>query len=237
MHQVAHQHRSGFSREMRTPVAIRIALVGASALDAELTAAALNQCSAIEVVAASSDLDFCLARCQRVWPELLILDPNLGTEVVQRALEQVNAGAAQHVLVLDDQVRRGRLIQLLPHANVSYLSRQSGLEALTSGIKQIHHTGKRVFDPALRACLKKEPTGYVLDGTSHDCELDQLTARELQVLILLAEGRSVKNCAQHLELAESTIDNHKSRMMKKLDIHKIVELSHLAIREGLVVVR
>lgn len=128
-------------------------------------------------------------------------------------------------------------MQLLEHTNVSYVTRQGGLETLVKCIKQIHQTGKRVFDPAIREWLRKEPTGLVLENCPQACALDLLTARELQVLILLAEGRSVKSCAQHLELAESTIDNHKARLMKKLDVHKIVELSHLAIREGLIVVR
>jgi DNA-binding NarL/FixJ family response regulator len=54
------------------------------------------------------------------------------------------------------------------------------------------------------------------------------------VLINLAQGSSVKQCAKTLGIGTSTVGNHKSRLMKKLNVHKTVELVHLAMREGLV---
>ncbi len=64
--------------------------------------------------------------------------------------------------------------------------------------------------------------------------LASLTPRELQVLRLVTLGYSVRECAEKLGLSHSTVDNHKSRMMAKLNIHKSIELVYLAIREGLV---
>jgi len=64
--------------------------------------------------------------------------------------------------------------------------------------------------------------------------LAQLTRRELQVLRLVAQGHSVRQCAEILSRSESTIDNHKARIMKKLGMHRAVELTRFAIREGLV---
>jgi len=58
--------------------------------------------------------------------------------------------------------------------------------------------------------------------------------RELEVLRLIAAGHSVKECAKLLGRSTSTIDNHKARLMKKLNCHRLVELTRLAIREGLV---
>jgi two-component system invasion response regulator UvrY len=86
------------------------------------------------------------------------------------------------------------------------------------------------------AQISRRAGKYRLDRPHAHPSLALLTARELQVMTLLARGYSVRRCAQQLGLAESTIDNHKSRLMKKLDIHKVVELTHLAIREGLIVV-
>jgi len=50
----------------------------------------------------------------------------------------------------------------------------------------------------------------------------------------LAVGRSVRICAEHLKLSANTVDNHKSRLMKKLRLHKAAELTHFAIRHGLI---
>jgi DNA-binding NarL/FixJ family response regulator len=63
-----------------------------------------------------------------------------------------------------------------------------------------------------------------------------LTSRELDVLRLLARGSSVRDCARQLQLSASTVDNHKTRLMKKLQIHKSSELTQLAIRDGLITV-
>ena len=52
---------------------------------------------------------------------------------------------------------------------------------------------------------------------------------------MLAEGQSVKQCATDLGLSYSTIDNHKSRLMKKLGIHKASEITYQAISQGLIV--
>ena len=52
------------------------------------------------------------------------------------------------------------------------------------------------------------------------------------MLRLIALGRSVRDCAHILDLARSTVDNHKSRLMKKLGLRKSQDLTRLAIREG-----
>jgi DNA-binding NarL/FixJ family response regulator len=62
-----------------------------------------------------------------------------------------------------------------------------------------------------------------------------LSERERQIMRLLAQGQSVRECALALGLAHSTIDNHKARLMKKLGVHKISELTCRAVREGLIV--
>ena len=63
--------------------------------------------------------------------------------------------------------------------------------------------------------------------------LGQLTRREVDVLLHIAQGYTVKQCAQALGISPSTADNHKSRLMRKLRVHKTVDLARLALRCGL----
>ncbi len=65
-------------------------------------------------------------------------------------------------------------------------------------------------------------------GTPH------LTAREFEVLSHLATGRTVKETAAAMKLAAATVDNHKTRIMRKVDVHNSVQLTRYAIREGIV---
>ncbi len=63
---------------------------------------------------------------------------------------------------------------------------------------------------------------------------EQLTARELQVLQLVAEGKSTKEAASALNITFKTAESHRSRIMEKLNIHETAGLVRYAIRRGLV---
>ena len=73
------------------------------------------------------------------------------------------------------------------------------------------------------ACLTKEPL-----------PADPLTSREKQVLQLIAEGQSTKEAAANLGISAKTAESHRTRIMRKLDIHEIAGLVRFAIREKLV---
>ncbi len=61
-----------------------------------------------------------------------------------------------------------------------------------------------------------------------------LTDREREILTHLALGRTVKETAELLGIATTTVDNHKTRIMRKINVHSKVALTHFAIREGMV---
>lgn len=106
------------------------------------------------------------------------------------------------------------------------------LEAITNAIRDAA-AGRPYFSERLRGRLRIDGAHGRL-GVAERTKLSQLTARQLQVLRLLAKGRSVKEVARALGLSEKSVDSHKYRIMSKLDIHDRVELARYAIREGLV---
>ena len=67
-----------------------------------------------------------------------------------------------------------------------------------------------------------------------DMPPDPLSARERQVLQLIAEGKSTKEAANVLGISYKTADSHRSRLMEKLDIHETASLVRYAIRQGLI---
>ncbi len=76
--------------------------------------------------------------------------------------------------------------------------------------------------------------GGVRLARSNQGVLAMLSPRELDVIKLVAVGRSKKQIARELHISLSTVENHTANMMKKLGIHDRVELARLAIREKLV---
>jgi DNA-binding NarL/FixJ family response regulator len=67
-----------------------------------------------------------------------------------------------------------------------------------------------------------------------DEDADPLTARERQVLQLVAEGKSTKETARILGVSVKTAESHRTRLMRKLDIHETASLVRYAIRRGMV---
>lgn len=70
----------------------------------------------------------------------------------------------------------------------------------------------------------------ILDDLS---ELEALTSRERQILHLIAEGCSNVEIAERLSISPKTVDNHRTRLMAKLNVHSVAQLLALALKEGL----
>jgi DNA-binding NarL/FixJ family response regulator len=88
--------------------------------------------------------------------------------------------------------------------------------------------------------LSPEISGIVIEEsispppTSDSSVFSILTMREREVLQLLVEGNTVKQIADHLHLSIKTVHAHRQKIMEKLNIYNIAELTKYAIREGLI---
>lgn len=78
-----------------------------------------------------------------------------------------------------------------------------------------------------------EAVSTVLDAYNSDTGVDQLTARERQILHLLAEGFSSNELADKLSISPKTVNNHRTHMMAKLKVRSLGQLIALALKEGL----
>ncbi len=129
---------------------------------------------------------------------------------------------------VDANAREGLRVQV-----AGYLTKEQPFHQVENALRRAAR-GERVFAPDIAARLVLSAEGVRLARDNSDNPLSVLTPREIDVLIHLAQGFSVKQCAKALGIGTSTAGNHKSRMMKKLGIHKTVDLTRMAIREGLV---
>lgn len=138
--------------------------------------------------------------------------------------------------------------RLAPHTQVVLLTMydEDGyvLEALRAGIRGYVLKAQAAGD--LVAAIREVTKGSVylspgiseavVKGYMNHSALppDPLTNRERQVLQLVAEGKTTKQVAAILSLSVKTADSHRTRIMKKLDIHETASLVRYAIRRGLV---
>jgi DNA-binding NarL/FixJ family response regulator len=134
------------------------------------------------------------------------------------------------------------VVFLTMHRDVTFARR--ALDAGASGFV-LKHSAPAELISAIRAALQGKTyltpqlTGEVLGAMRQgpDKTGDQvkaLTPRQREVLQLLAEGRSAKEVASSLGISARTVEFHKYQVMETLDLHSGAELTHFAIKEGLV---
>jgi DNA-binding NarL/FixJ family response regulator len=168
---------------------------------------------------------------RRLRPDLIVADVTM---------PRLNGIAA--LLRLRQEGIRAPVVFLTMHRDVSFARR--ALEAGASGFV-LKHSAPFELVQAIRAALEGKTyltpqlAGEVLEAMSDGPDrvtdpVAALTPRQLEVLQLLAEGRSAKEIASSLSISTRTVEFHKYQMMENLGLHTGAELIHFAIKHGLV---
>ena len=112
--------------------------------------------------------------------------------------------------------------------------KESAAERLTQGLKAVSR-GEYYLDSSLsHKVVKKLMEFPEKEAKITDARYEALTPREQQVMRLLAEGISIKEIAERLFISPKTVENHRSNIMSKLELHSTIELIRYAARLGLI---
>ena len=215
-------------------VTIRLVVVTRHRLDGDALAALFHAHADFRVLCTTTSIKVASVVARHRQPDVVLLDAGLISHQDDQSVDALMEQLGEiPVLLLDDDVNNGRLASILNTPRVGYLTRSAPFSELAMGIHRLVR-GERVFDPAAKSRLHQTSHGWQFRRDENGSHLSLLTPREIEVLKLVALGHSVKDCAELLALAPSTVDNHKARLMKKLGVHKALDLTRLAIREGLV---
>lgn len=215
-------------------MSIGVVIVARYRLDGEALAALLASAGEFRILARTSSPAEALATCRTIRPDALVVDATLvGRDVGYDVSAYLRVEEVGPILLLDSELHHHRLAAVVRTRGLGYFTRHADYSEIAAGIQRLV-AGEAAFDVLASRHLVPTPEGWKLAGPHRSTALAKLTPRERDVFRLLAAGNSVKRCAEMLKLAHSTVDNHKSRLMKKLGVHKTTELTRLAIREGLV---
>jgi two-component system invasion response regulator UvrY len=132
------------------------------------------------------------------------------------------------ILVMSSHAEKDYALRSLKSGSSGYVSKQSAPETLISAVNQVL-SGRRFISPAFAEILAGAMTGDA-PGASHET----LSNRELQVLQLIATGRTIKEISVDLTLSEKTVATYRSRIAEKMGLSSNVELTRYAIQHGLV---
>jgi DNA-binding NarL/FixJ family response regulator len=170
-----------------------------------------------------------LARAHR--PDIAVLDvtmPGLNGIEVARHLQQELPGVRTVILSMHSD--RRFVLEALRAGARGYLLKDAAIGELVTALRAVHggqvHLGAAVGEQVVR--------DYVhLADADEGSAFAVLSAREREVLQMLAEGLATKEIAGRLHLSAKTVESHRKAVMDKLEIRSIAELTKYAIREGL----
>lgn len=184
----------------------------------------------LKVVGEAEDGTQALQRARELQPDVVLTDismPRLDGLAVTESLRKELPGTK--VIVLTVHSNRDFILRIIKAGAHGYVSKEAPTETLVRAIETVHQ-GRTFFTPEVaQAAL----TQLVANG-GKEASPTQLTDRERQVLILIAEGQSNKEIANRLGIGVRTIETHRERIMRRLDIHSVAGLTKYAISNGLI---
>ena len=172
-----------------------------------------------------------IERARELRPDVIVMDVSMpGMNGIEATRKITSEMCTVKVLLLSMHSRRHYLAQAFQAGAAGYLLKENSLEELSDAIRAVT-AGKTYVSPSVAGALVR---GYVAGGADKSVSaVNRLTAREREVLQLIAEGHSTKEIAGRLELSAKTISTHREHVMSKLEISSVAGLTKFAIRHGL----
>jgi len=183
----------------------------------------------LQIVGEAADGVEALKKARELMPDIVLMDIDMPekdglevTELLRKELPKIK------VLVLSMHSNTDYVMRIIQSGASGYILKEAPTEDLVRAI-DIVNTGEAFFSPEVaRVALNK----YVRGGA--DDPAAQLTNREREVLVQIAEGLSNKEIANKLGVGVRTVETHRERIMRKLNIHSVAGLTKFAISKGLI---
>jgi DNA-binding NarL/FixJ family response regulator len=191
--------------------------------------------SDFEVVAESADGSRAVEACVLLRPDVVLMDIRMpgmdGLEATRRIIER--NGDATRVLVLTTFGRNEYVYEALRAGASGFLLKDTPPEELLAAV-EIVASGDALLAPAITRAVIEEFVRRPPPPEQRPAKLEQLTAREREVLDLLAQGLSNAEIAERLYITEATVRTHVLHVLQKLDLRDRIHVVIYAYETGLI---
>jgi len=182
----------------------------------------------IDVVGEASDGAEAIAMATALQPDVVMMDlamPTVdGIEAIRRITEE---RPSARIIALTSFATDDKVFPAIQAGAAGYLLKETEPSELVEAIRKVHR-GEPILHPSVAARLMQQ----VVAATPRAHRTD-LTARELEVLRLIAAGRSNKEIAHDLAVAEKTVKTHVSNVLSKLGVADRTQAALYAVQHGL----
>ncbi|HVS02294.1 MAG TPA: response regulator transcription factor [Thermoanaerobaculia bacterium] len=183
-----------------------------------------------EVVAEAADGLEAVEKAQATRPDVAVLDLGMPRLAGIEAVRRIHQGLPRtRILVLTMHEEEEYVLALVQAGASGYLVKDSAAGELVAAVRALA-AGKGYFGPYAAKVLAERYRRP--DGAPED-PYGSLTPREREVFHLVVEGRTTKEIAKELGISVKTAENHRTRMMDKLDAHNTAEVVRYAAKKGL----
>lgn len=175
-----------------------------------------------------------VAMATELRPDVIVMDiamPLLnGLEATRQILQ---ASPSTRILILSAHSDDAYVERVMALGASGYLIKQTAAHVLPNAIREVY-AGKPFFSPSISKRLKDHDRKAIARGDLPGGEASPLTSREMEVLQLIAEGKTNKETAAELNISIKTVEKHRQKVMEKLNIHDTASLTRYAISAGII---
>jgi two-component system response regulator NreC len=182
----------------------------------------------MEVVAEAKNGLEAVVEAEKTQPDVVIMDVNMeGLNGIEGARRIGETSPRSRVLALSMHRDAVYVREMLRAGAKGYLVKDADDDALLDAVRAVAR-GEAYLSPSVADAVLTDYRKHVTNP------IDLLTAREREVLQLIAEGKTNKDIANQLNLSVYTVEAHRSRLMEKLNLHSTGDLVRFAIRNGII---
>jgi len=183
----------------------------------------------LEIIGEASDGAEAVVQAQALRPDVILMDlvmPKLDGIEATRQIAARQSGT--RILVLTSFAADDKVFPAIKAGALGYLLKDTGPEELVRAIHQVHRG-----EPTLEPSIARKVLGELSHPPQEPLTVDPLTERELEVLRLVAQGKSNKEIAEQLVIADMTVRAHVSNILSKLHLASRTQAALFALRKGL----